>query len=356
MHPNAPPRLLKDPHATDRFRGRLAGVEDPTRAARSKLRGHERVVGRSRALAAVLDEVALAAPLEIGVLITGSTGTGKTDIARLLHDNSSRRDGPFVELNCNALPEALVESELFGADRGAHSTADRRVPGKVAAAEGGTLFLDEVADLPLGAQGKLLQLLQSNTYYALGAAHPSQARHRLVAATGADLEAAVEEGRFRSDLYYRLNVLPIRMPCLAERREDTYRLAVHFARLTCRRHRLPAVSLSPRLRAALDDADWPGNVRQLANAIEAAVVRTAARRESTVEPEALVRPGAPETKDPDDAELTFHDATKRFQARLLRTALYETGWNIVESARRLHLTRSHFYTLMKTHGIEREPA
>src|SRR3989442_3657144 len=178
------------------FRRRGQDQTDATRNVRATLRV-EGVIGSSPALATVLQQVALVAPLDVNVLFTGESGTGKSQLARVIHDNGPRRSGPFVEVNCAALPETLVESELFGALPGAHSTAERRIVGKVAAAERGTLVLDEIAELPLPSQAKLLQLLQSREYYPLGASKPVQADVRVIAATNADLRAAIGARRFR---------------------------------------------------------------------------------------------------------------------------------------------------------------
>src|SRR6185503_5405365 len=186
------------------------------------------IIGKSRALAGVLTQAAAAAPLDVTVLLTGPSGTGKTQLARVIHESSPRARGPFVELNCAALPEALLESELFGVLPGAHSTATRKIAGKVAAAEGGTLFLDEIGELKPAAQAKLLKLLESREYYPLGATHPVCADVRVIAATNLDIKAAVQRKDFREDLFYRLQVLPIRLPSLAERREDVALLAEHF--------------------------------------------------------------------------------------------------------------------------------
>ena len=208
---------------------------DATAALRQTLRV-DGVIGRSQALAGVLRQVALAAPLDVTVLLTGDSGTGKSQIARVLHDNSPRSGFPFIEVSCGALPDSLIESELFGAMPGAHSMASRRMEGKVAAAEGGTLFLDEISNLSSVAQTKLLQLLQSKEYYPLGSAKPLQADVRVVTATNTNLERAVAEGKFREDLFYRLHVLPVRIPCLDERREDIRGLTLHFCTESSRRH------------------------------------------------------------------------------------------------------------------------
>jgi transcriptional regulator with GAF, ATPase, and Fis domain len=333
------------------YRHRQRTAEDPTRPFRATL-VLDGIVGRSPALATVIRQVALVAPLDVSVLFTGESGTGKSLLARTIHDNGPRRGRPFIEVNCAALPESLVESELFGALPGAHSTAARRLEGKVAAAEHGTLLLDEVADLPPTAQGKLLQLLQSRQYYPLGASRPVQADVRVIAATNTDLQVAVREHRFREDLFYRLQVLPIRVPSLAERREDVGDLAAFFCERACDRHRLPRLTLSRGGLGALQGVTWPGNVRQLAHAVEAAAIRAAGEGALQVERAHLF----PETQPAGSPEtaLTFQEATRRFQARLLRDTIEDTGGNIVEAARRLDLARSHVYNLIRAFGLERE--
>jgi Nif-specific regulatory protein len=310
------------------------------------------VIGRSTALAAVLESVALVAPLDVSVLLTGDSGTGKSQLARVLHDNSPRAPHPFVALNCAALPEGLVESELFGALPGAHSTASRKVEGKVAAAERGTLFLDEVGDLSASAQAKVLQLLNGKEYYPLGATRPVRADVRLIAATNVDLERAVAEHRFREDLFYRLHVVPVRMPSLEERREDIPLLAAYFCADASRRHALPHRSLSPNVLRAVETAEWPGNARQLAHAIEAAVIRAAGEGATQIET-AHVFPGSTKPAAGAADGETFQEATRRFQGELLRQALEANGWNIVDTARRLDVARSHVYKLINAFGLER---
>jgi Nif-specific regulatory protein len=325
--------------------------EDPTRSLRRQLRLDD-VVGHSAALAAVLRQAALVAPLDVNVLLTGASGTGKSQLARVIHENGPRASGPFVDLNCATLPESLVESELFGAAAGAHSTATKAIAGKIAAAEGGTLFLDEIAELAVPAQAKLLQLLQSRQYFPLGSTEPVRADVRLVAATNTDLEQAVRDHRFREDLFYRLQVLPIRLPSLAERREDLRALALHFAEAARRRHGLPHVELSLGALRAIEAAEWPGNLRQLSHAIEAAAIRAAGEGVTQMERHHLF----PEAKDADaidESTLTFQEATRRFQRVLLLRTLDETGWNITETARRLDLARSHIYNLVKAFGLDR---
>jgi Nif-specific regulatory protein len=328
---------------------RRNAASDPTRELRQRLR-LEGIVGSSPALAAALQQVALLAPLDVNVLLTGESGTGKSHFARLIHDNGPRAQQPFIELNCAAIPETLVESELFGAAAGAHSTATKAAQGKVAAAEGGTLLLDEIAELPPASQAKLLQLVQSKTYYPLGAAQPVRANVRVIAATNADLEAAVANGRFRQDLLYRLGVLPLRIPSLAERRSDVPALAAYFCRVAVEHNNLPRVELSRRAIRALEAAEWPGNVRQLCNAVSYAAMRAAGEGAHQVEREHVF----PEAARSEPEALTFQQATRRFQAELLRTTLQETGWNVVETANRLDLARSHVYNLIKAFSLERQ--
>lgn len=328
-------------------------IADPTKSLRESLR-LDGIVGRSAALAAVLRQVVLVAPLDVNVLLTGESGTGKSQLARAIHDNGPRAGRPFVEVNCGAIPENLVESELFGALAGAHSTATHRMDGKVAAAEHGTLFLDEVGDLCLAAQAKLLQLLQSKVYYPLGSAKPVSADVRVIAATNTDLQRAVAERRFREDLFYRLQVLPVRVPSLAERREDIAELIAFFSGATSQRHGLPRLEFSRNAIRAAEAAEWPGNVRQLAHAVEAAVIRAASDRSMQVE-RAHLFPDESEPSAESDQPLTFQEATRRFQTQLLRDALGETGWHIMETARRLDLARSHIYNLIRAFGLEREP-
>jgi transcriptional regulator with GAF, ATPase, and Fis domain len=329
----------------------VADAEDPTRALRQNLR-LDAVIGRSPALANMLKQAALLAPLDVSILLTGDSGTGKSQLARIIHDNGPRAGHPFIQINCAALPETLVESELFGALPGAHSTATRRIEGKVAAAEHGTLFLDEVGELPLNVQAKLLHLLQSKEYFPLGAPKALRAEVRVIAATNIDLRLAVAEHRFREDLFFRLQVVPLRVPSLAERREDIPELAAAFGAQACERHGLPRLELSRNVVRALESAEWPGNVRQLEHVLEAAAIRCAGEGSTQIQrthvfPEEGTRRAEPA------APLTFQEATRQFQERLLRDTLDDTSWNVVETARRLDLARSHVYNLIRAFGIER---
>jgi Nif-specific regulatory protein len=231
------------------------------------------IVGESTVMRGVYDKTARAARTEATVLVRGESGSGKEAFARAVHFNSPRKDGPFVKVDCAALPESLFENELFGHEKGAFTGADRTVEGKVALADGGTLFLDEVGEVPLSVQGKLLRLLQDRAYTKVGATTPQRVDARFVCATHRDLEAAVAAGTFRQDLYYRLRVVQLDVPPLRARgAADLDRLIDYFMFELTRRHARPDLVLGPAARAALHGHSWPGNVRELEHALESAVV------------------------------------------------------------------------------------
>jgi len=238
------------------------------------LRGQfNHIVGRSPAMERVFQRVARAAHSEATVLLRGETGTGKGLLARAIHVNSPRQAGPFITVDCTTLPAQLVESELFGHERGAFTGADRRVPGKVELAQGGTLLLDEVGDMPLEMQGKLLRFLQERRFERVGGRETLSADVRIVCATHRDLERNVAEGRFRQDLYYRIRVVEIEVPPLRDRGpEEVERLAGHFAGVYAQRYRRPSPELAADALVALRAHGWPGNVRELEHWIESAVV------------------------------------------------------------------------------------
>lgn len=327
---------------------------DHTRAARARFPCPQ-LLGRSAALANVLHQAALVAPLEIDVLITGPSGTGKSELARAIARNSTRASAPFVELNCAAIPENLLESELFGAEKGAFSGAVRTMKGKVEEAEGGTLFLDEIAELSLSSQAKLLQLLQSRTYYRLGATRARNADIRIISATNADLKARVQDREFREDLFFRLEVLPIEIPDLADRRDDIPLLMDHVCAQVCKDNRLPTITISRRAHLVARESPWPGNVRQLANAVKAAVIRAHGDHATTVSPRHLFpgkNPGDPGNDGDADAPLTFQEATRQFQRRYLLEILERNDWNISRTAKQLDLGRTHVYNLIRLHELK----
>jgi two-component system response regulator HydG len=230
------------------------------------------VVGPSAEMAEVLRLLELVAPTEATVLLLGETGTGKELAAQAIHRNSLRRDGPFVAVNCATLPETLLESELFGHERGAFSGAVARKEGRLALAHRGTLFLDEVAEFSPAIQAKILRVLQTREFEPLGGSRTVKVDVRLVAATNRDLEALVREGRFREDLFFRLNVFPVVLPPLKERLEDLPLLAGEFLKTYARKNHRRVAGLSPEVEQAFRHYPWPGNIRELENAIERGVI------------------------------------------------------------------------------------
>ena len=234
--------------------------------------GFEQIIGRSAALRRVLRHVEIVAPTDSGVLIHGETGTGKELIAQAIHNRSARRDRPFIKVNCAAIPSGLLESELFGHEKGAFTGAIMRKPGRFELADKGTLFLDEVGDIPLDLQANLLRVLQEHEFERLGSTRTQQVDVRVVAATHRDLKQMVEEGTFRSDLYYRLHVFPLTVPPLRDRCEDIPLIVRHFVDKYSQRMSRLIETISDRTMEVLTNYAWPGNVRELQNFIERSVI------------------------------------------------------------------------------------
>jgi sigma-54 specific flagellar transcriptional regulator A len=336
------------------------------------------LVSGSAAMSEVLAIIRHVAPSRSTVLVTGESGTGKEVVVRALHDASPRRGRPFVAVNCGAIADNLVESELFGHARGAFTGAVCARRGLVAAAEGGTLFLDEVGELSLAAQVKLLRLLQAREYMPVGETRPVRCDVRIVAATNRDLEAEVAAGRFREDLFYRLAVVHVHLPPLRDRREDIRPLAEHFLRLArARVGREDVVGFGPGVMELLEADDWPGNVRALENAIERAVLlsrgplveadalpaRLLARAAAAVPSlPVLVPPPAPSARAPErerftlppstgDGMLDLRAAVDALESRLIQRALARTNNNKQRAAALLGIKRTTLIEMMKRKGL-----
>ncbi|MFL6335578.1 MAG: sigma-54-dependent transcriptional regulator [Pyrinomonadaceae bacterium] len=337
---------------------RVRCLETEVLKLRSELkmhRGFGRFVGTSAALERTLKQARAVADTSATVLITGENGTGKEVLARAIHEESGRRDRPFVAVSCAALPEALIESELFGHVRGAFTDAKADRVGRFELANGGTLFLDEIGELQQSVQVKLLRVLQERTFERVGSNRPVGVDIRLIAATNRDLEQEVSTGRFREDLFYRLNVVPLHMPALKERREDVPLLAAHFAAKVAEKHDRPPSDLDPALLEALQDYDWPGNVRELENLVERLVVLTKSSQlgvEFLPEKMQRLSPGArtPAGVAGGD-ETTLEGATLALRRRMVISALQAEGGNRVAAARRLDISRSYLHRLISELSI-----
>jgi transcriptional regulator with PAS, ATPase and Fis domain len=275
------------------------------------------------------------------VLIRGETGTGKELLARALHDGGPRANGPFVAVNCAAIPTELMESELFGHERGAFTDAHASKPGLFEEAHGGTLFLDEIGNLPLPLQGKLLRVLEDRRIRRVGGTQSRDIDVRIVAATHVDLSAALERGEFREDLYYRINVVELTLPPLREREDDIETLAVHFAATLAQRYTLPVPEFTEPLRAALRGYPWPGNVRELRHAVERALLLS---EPGTLDPEQLI----PRRRTPAAAggPIPFPASLQEIQEAAVRAALVQHGDNKSAAARQLGISRARLQRLL----------
>ena len=308
------------------------------------------VIGESEQILDVYRMVDRVAPSMCTVLITGESGTGKELVARAVHGASPRADKPFVAVNCGAIPENLLESELFGHARGAFTGAHAAKAGRVTMAQGGTLFLDEIGELPLALQVKLLRVLQAHEYSPVGDTRTLKADVRIVAATNIDLEEAVEAGTFREDLYYRLNVIHVQLPALRDRPDDVPGLVQYFVDQASARVGKPRVCISPAAMRLLSSWTWPGNVRELENIVERAVILC---QGPTIEcadlPPRIRGLGAEKRPNNDlpEAGLDLRRAVESFENDLIRQALERTGWNKNQAARLLGLNRTTLVEMIK---------
>ena len=323
---------------------RFERLEGDRRRLQTEIDVRHNMVGASPALRAVLEFIARVAPSNSTVLICGETGTGKELVARAIHRNSPRAAGPFVAINCAALTETLLESELFGHERGAFTGAVALKKGKLEEAEGGSVFLDEVGELAPALQVKLLRVLQEREFQRLGGTRTIKADIRLVAATNRDLEEAVRAGGFRRDLYYRVNVVSITVPPLRERKPDIPLLANYFAQKHSRNVGRWVAGVSREAQRVLLNYDWPGNIRELENAIERAVVLGSTE---TILPEDLPEHILEVTPVEEAAATCFHEAVREAKRRIVMASLEQAGGNYTEAARLLGLHPSNLHRLIR---------
>jgi two-component system, NtrC family, nitrogen regulation response regulator NtrX len=341
---------------------RVGGLIEENRTLKEKLGKESEMIGESPTIRELKAQIAIAAPTSGWVLITGENGTGKELVARAIHNLSKRRDKPFVEVNCAAIPEELIESELFGHERGAFTGATSQRRGKFDLAHEGTLFLDEIADMSLKTQAKVLRILQERKFERVGGSRTIEVDVRVVAATNKNLEAEISAGRFREDLYYRLNVIPFHVPPLRERSRDIPRLAENFLSLFCQQEGRPLKRFSDSAIRALCSYPWPGNVRELKNIVERLVIMSPDQLISEAQLPAIFTAGerVPPLQVSDESEArgaetegaTLRAARDEFEKEFILLKLKEYDWNVSRTADAIEIERSNLHRKMKAYGIE----
>ena len=327
----------------------LEWLQEERRRLQADLNVEHSMIGESPRMREVYQFIARVAPAGSTVLIRGETGTGKEMAACAIHKNSARADKPFLAINCAALSEALLESELFGHEKGAFTGAIAQKKGKLEIADGGTVFLDEVGELAPSLQAKLLRVLQEREFDRVGGTRPLKVDIRLIAATNKALEDAVKQGSFRQDLYYRLNVLSVTLPPHRERREDIPLLASYFAAKYSRKCRRQVSGIAPEARACLLEYDWPGNIRELENAIERAVVLGST---DIILPEDLPETVLESAVPKSSSGANLHEAVRETKKKLIRNALERAGGNYTEAAKLLALHPNYLHRLIRNLGLK----
>ncbi|MEX0856402.1 MAG: sigma-54 dependent transcriptional regulator, partial [Gemmatimonadota bacterium] len=354
--------FLEKPLDTDRILVTLRnalevrGLSESVAQLRSEVEAHHEIVGGSFAIRQVLDRIERVAPTDARVLITGENGTGKELVARATHRLSKRAQHPFVEVNCAAIPAELIESELFGHRKGSFTGAIQDRAGKFEQAHRGTLFLDEVGDMSLSAQAKVLRALEESKVTRVGGQKPRDVDVRVISATNKDLAIEIEEGRFREDLFYRLNVVPIHVPPLRERRDDIPMLVDHFADQMRAKDGLSAKPFTPEAVVRLQEFEWSGNVRELRNTVERLLILSGGEEVTRADIDLLVMGrsgGGGLDSDLFDAA-TFSDFRDRSERAFLLQKLREHDWNVSETARTLEMPRSNLYKKIDRYELRRE--
>jgi two-component system nitrogen regulation response regulator NtrX len=354
--------FLEKPLDTDRLllvlRNALQqqGLAQENARLRGEIESRHQIVGRSFALRQVLDRVEKVAPTDARVLVTGENGTGKELVARAIHRLSPRADKSFIELNCAAIPSELIESELFGHMKGSFTGAHEDRAGKFELSDGGTLFLDEIGDMSLQAQAKVLRALQEGIVTRVGGAKPIQVDVRVLAATNKDLEEEIKGGRFREDLYYRLNVIPLHVPPLRERREDIPMLVRHFVEANAREANMRPRQFTDEALDRLQRMDWPGNVRELRNTVERLLILAGSTTVGADDVDLLV--GGKMKGGGLSGDLlgctTFAEFKEAAERAFILQKLRENDWNVSETARILDMPRSNLYKKIERYELVRE--
>ncbi len=332
----------------------MARLSEENRRLRQQAAPVREIIGNSEAIKQVREQLRLVAPTPASVLITGENGTGKELVARALHFFSRRSHRPFVEVNCAAIPEDLIESELFGHEKGAFTGATSRRQGKFDLAHEGTLFLDEIGDMSLKTQAKILRILEEQRFERVGGGRPIQVDVRVVAATNKNLEEEIAKGTFREDLYHRINVIPLNVPTLRERREDIPLLAQHFLKELAQENNAPEKILTPQALEVLSAQPWPGNVRELRNLVWRLFLLTA---KPVIDVDDLPLDSEAAAGPHRDVSLLFHmpdfrEARARFEREFLKRKLEEYHGSVSATAEAIGLERSHLYRKLRNLGLE----
>jgi len=332
----------------------LGQLVEENKRLKAKVAKEYEMIGQSESILDLKQQIAIAAPTSGWVLITGENGTGKELVARAIHLQSRRSAKPFIEVNCAAIPEELIESELFGHEKGAFTGATAKRKGKFDLAHEGTLFLDEIGDMSLKTQAKVLRILQERKFERVGGQETIEVDVRVIAATNKDLQEEIDKGNFREDLYYRLNVLPFHVSPLRERLEDIPLLANHFLDFFCRKESRDVKSLTPKAQDVLKNYNWPGNIRELKNLIERLVIMTQSTKIEFEHLPASLRKENNQSLQPTmiDTEQNLKDAKENFEKEYIRQMLEKHDGNISKTAEAIGLERSNLHRKIKTFDIE----
>lgn len=323
-------------------------LRDENARLKEELGAGPKMIGSSAAFTQVVEQASLAARSDARILLIGESGTGKELIAAHVHRESPFAQGPFVKVNCAAIPTDLIESELFGHEKGSFTGATAQRRGKFELADGGTLFLDEVGDLHANSQAKLLRVLQEGEFHRVGGEKAISVSVRVVSATNRDLKEMVEQGKFREDLYYRLSVMPLRVPSLRERPADIEALAGYFLEEFCRRNNFRAKCFGPDVASALAEYHWPGNVRELRNVVERMAILAPGEEITAAAVPVEIRLAGPR-----QAKSSLHEARESVERDHILKALDAANWNVSQASRALGMERTNLHKRMRALGIER---
>jgi DNA-binding NtrC family response regulator len=321
---------------------------------KERIEGKEKILGESPKIREILDVIGRVGPTESRVFITGENGTGKELVAKAIHRSSKRSKKPFIEVNCAAIPTELIESELFGHDKGSFTGATSQRIGKFEQADGGTIFLDEVGDMSLAAQAKVLRVLEEGKIERVGGSRLIDVDVRVIAATNKNLPEEISRNTFREDLYHRLNVIPVHVPPLRERREDIPLLAGYFADEICLRNGMPKKQLAAALLQQLKSMEWSGNVRELRNVVERLIIMSPGSPIDVQALESFTTMKKAEFEDILNTSTTFQDFKDRAEAAYIKHQLKLHNWQVTKTAQALNIQRSHLYNKMKRYGLHRE--